>query len=258
MKDCKTTVVTNSALAQKIYRIVLHVPYMAQQARPGQFVTIKIEDGAHILRRPISICDVDEAAGTITLVYEVRGAGTAWIAGLAAGQSLQVLGPLGNGFSQADCDQLVVVGGGIGIFPLLYALKTHPAKEKTAILGFRAKDAMLLTEEFSAHANEILLCTDDGSFGIHGTVCSPLDALLKENKQGLSLYACGPSGMLKAVNALCAGQGIDPELSMEQRMACGFGACLVCVCLVKAEQEKTEYKQCCTDGPVFLGSQLVL
>jgi len=248
-----TTILQNEQIAPGIFRMVLHAPDIARKAVPGQFVNIKIADGAHILRRPISICDCDKVAETCTLVYEVRGDGTKWLSLQGETTALDILGPLGNGFPLIG-DTLLLIGGGIGVFPLLYTAKMHSAKKKIAVLGFRTKAQAVLLDEFSAVCEEVILCTEDGSLGQKGFVTGPLLPLFTALPVA-AVSACGPKAMLRAVTELCLSHGIDPHVSMEERMGCGFGACLVCACALKAENG-VAYAHCCTDGPVFLGSSI--
>lgn len=232
--------------AGRLYALELAAPAIAQAARPGQFVHIVCGD--QFLRRPISICDT--AGETLRIVFQAKGAGTQWLAGRSPGDMLDVLGPLGNGFDlSALGGRPVFVGGGIGVPPLLGAMRAAKAQgaSPAAILGFRSQDAVILEEEFSA-IGEVFVATDDGSYGIHGFVSD----VLKQRADGVTaVAACGPRGMLRAVAAIAGAHGLSCQVSMEERMGCGIGACLVCACALKGEDGQTRYGHVCKDGPVF-------
>ncbi|MCX7772603.1 MAG: dihydroorotate dehydrogenase electron transfer subunit [Clostridia bacterium] len=230
---------------------------IASEAEPGQFVNIKCSNGLDAyLRRPISICSIHREQGTFDIVYQIRGKGTNLLCGLEAGDQVDVMGPLGQGFSiNPEHRHIVVVGGGIGTFPLLQLLKEHPAKKKTAILGFRTKELVVLEDKFEKHCDELLIATDDGSYGHKGFVTALLEEKLKGEKTDM-VYFCGPTIMMKLGVALLKEKGIPCEVSMEQRMGCGIGACLVCACKTKAGDE-WEYSHVCKDGPVFNGDEVI-
>lgn len=237
----------NEPLGGGVYRMALRAPEAARQAKPGQFVHIGIPDGEKILRRPISICDVWE--DEIVIAYAVRGGGTKTLSDLPIGERVDMLAPLGKGFELEGYHNIAVVGGGIGIFPLLYAIKCSDARSKTAFLGFRSEREAVLLDTFSA-LSELHIATEDGSIGDRGYVT---DALAKHWRDYDAVLACGPMPMLKAVNRLCLEKGVDPQVSVEERMGCGLGGCLVCACRIKKGNE-SDYAHVCIDGPVFLGS----
>ena len=242
---------TNSA--KGIYDIWVDCPKLAEEAKPGQFVDVKCD--GFTLRRPISICEIDVKNGGIRLVFEVRGEGTAWLAEKNAGDSVDLLGPLGNGFMLGNTDRPVVfVGGGIGVPPLLAAAQPFGI-HATAIIGFRSASAVILKEDFEAANVKVTLCSDDGTAGFHGLVTVPLRERL-DAAPCSAVFACGPMPMLKAVAQLCADKGIDCYISMEERMACGVGACLSCACKVKSEGRE-KYLHVCKNGPIFNAKQVV-
>jgi dihydroorotate dehydrogenase electron transfer subunit len=217
---------------------------LADEAGAGQFLHIKCGEGI-ILRRPISIADVQDAE--ITIVFDVRGKGTLWLSELLAGDTLDILGPLGNGFDLPDGD-VILVGGGVGVPPLLYAAKSIQGRV-TSILGFRDKDKMLLLDAFKNACEEVYVTTDDGSYGIHGTVIRPLEPLLKDGRFK-AVLTCGTRPMMAAVAKLCKQYDLPCQVSLEERMGCGVGACLVCACetLKNGVQHMSHV---CIDGPVF-------
>jgi len=228
-------------------------PEVAEEAKPGQFVHIKVE--GFTLRRPISICDIDRRNGSIRIVFEIRGRGTAKLTDANVGDSIDMIAPLGNGFSLFDDiapdRRIITVGGGIGVAPLLGAAK-HFRESATAILGFRSYDKIILANDFKQNDVHVITCTDDGSVGFKGTVTAPLEAELAKNDVDM-VYACGPQPMLAAIVKVCEKAGVKCELSLEQRMGCGVGACAVCACEVKSGMLMV-----CKDGPVFKGEEVVL
>ena len=241
-------ILSRNAIARDMFDYVVHCPELAALAQAGQFVHIRVP--GHTLRRPISICEVDKTAGTIRLVFEVRGSGTEALANLAAGGMMDVMGPLGNGFDLLSPDSAaIVVGGGIGTPPMLETAK-HYAENCTAILGFRDAAHVILDDDFDACGCDVRLATDDGSTGHKGFVTDLLKARLEESGADI-IYACGPKPMLKAVADIAAQFGVRCQVSLEERMGCGVGACLVCACKIARENGDPTYKHVCKDGPVF-------
>ncbi|MDR1805301.1 MAG: dihydroorotate dehydrogenase electron transfer subunit [Clostridium sp.] len=242
---------SNSLIAQGIYRAELDSPLVAAQAQPGQFVHVLC--GEKTLRRPISICRVDD--GRITLVYAVRGEGTAWLSQQAVGGTLDILGALGNGFGGlGDNKRLLVVGGGIGVPPLLDCALRCGAAVTDAVLGFRTAEQVILEDEFAAACQCVAIATEDGSRGTRGFVTTPMERLLEENRYD-AVFACGPMPMLRAVAELAAKKTVPCRLSLEERMGCGVGACLVCSAKIKRAGTE-DYLRVCKDGPVFNGEEL--
>lgn len=215
---------------------------------PGQFVHIKCGEGL-LLRRPISIQSWlgTRMGGTITVVFEAKGEGTRWLAQRQVGDTLDVLGPLGNGFRTTPGPYLLV-GGGIGV-PPLYACACYTGCSSTAVLGFRSKDRAILLDEFDSACIDVQIATDDGSLGYHGFV----DALVRQElakeqaRPYLGVLACGPKPMLKNVANVAAEFNVPCQVSMEERMGCGVGACLVCAVAMR----DGTVKHVCKDGPVF-------
>ena len=214
--------------------------------RPGQFLHIKCGEGL-LLRRPISICDWTQSGDgdTVTIVFEARGEGTAWLARRPVGHTVDVLGPLGSGFEMGGGPYLLA-GGGIGVPPMLGCAKACGGAS-TAILGFRSKDRAILLDEFGRHCAGVRIATDDGSLGHHGFVDELVRQELEKGRRYQGVLACGPKPMLKSVAKAAAEFGVPCQVSMEERMACGVGACLGCAVAMK---DKT-VKHVCKDGPVF-------
>lgn len=232
----------------------IECPDIAKIAKAGQFVHIRVP--GFTLRRPISICEVDKEAGTLRVLFDVRGEGTRVMAETKEGDMLDVMGPLGNGFELLDpSKKAIVVGGGIGVPPMLETAKNY-GENATAILGFRDKDKIVLTEDFEAQKNRVMLATDDGSAGHHGLVTDLLKQRLEEEKADI-VYACGPKIMLKFVAKMCAEYGVRCQVSLEERMACGVGACLGCATPIRKEDGSVVYLHVCKDGPVFDAERVV-
>ena len=238
---------SNSRLGEGLYQLVLDAPQIAAAAQCGQFVHIACGEG-NLLRRPISICEAGE--GRLRIVFQVKGSGTEWLADRKEGDTLDVLGPLGHGFDTAALGaRPVLIGGGIGVPPMLQTVKCAKAAGAAprAVLGFRNKGAVILEEDFRAVC-ETFVTTDDGSYARHGFVTDVLQELLAD---ATGVAACGPKPMLGAIAAIAKQAGLPCQVSMEERMGCGIGACLVCACALKAENGETRYGHVCKDGPVF-------
>ena len=210
-------------LAKNIFSLTISCPGIAAEAQPGQFVHLRVP--AHILRRPISIAEIDRKQGTIRIIYEIRGEGTKILADLKAGDMADILGPLGHGYTLLDPNKkCVVVGGGIGVPPLL-AVAEHYGANASAIIGFRSAQAAILEADFKKAGVRTVLCTDDGTMGQKGFVTNALEELLQSETPDL-ICACGPMVMLRKVTEIAKAHGIACEISLEERMACGVGACL--------------------------------
>ena len=198
---------------------------------------------------PLSIRDAQ--GDTLTLVFERKGAGTRYLSERRAGDALDILGPLGNGFELRE-GKYLLVGGGIGVPPLLFAAKR--AEGADAVLGFRTKDAVILEDEFRAACGNVAVTTDDGSYGYFGTVAAPLREYLEVGGYA-GVLACGPRAMLRAVAEVCAEYNVPCQVSMEERMGCGVGACLVCACET-LEGGARAMRRVCKDGPVFRAEEV--
>ena len=250
-RQCK--IIAKERLTQDVVSMTLAVGDMVSSApiHPGQFVHIKCGDGL-LLRRPISICEWTGSrdGDTITVVFEVRGEGTRWLAQQNEGETLDVMGPLGNGFNAEDGPYLLV-GGGIGVPPMLGCAGTSGGTS-TAILGFRSKDRAILLNRFERDCVDVLVATDDGSLGYHGFVDALVRQELEKEHHCLGVLACGPKPMLKSVAKVAAEFGIPCQVSMEERMGCGVGACLVCAVPMK----DGTMKRACKDGPVFRAEEV--
>lgn len=249
----KYTVVEKKTLAKDTYSVKVRCPDAAHAAEIGQFANITAP--GKTLRRPISICEIDKQAGTLRFVFEVRGEGTEIISRVNVGETLDILGPLGNGFRIPEGKRVVAVGGGIGVPPLL-GISKKAGEDCTAILGFRSYEKIILADEFRANGSETIVCTDDGSVGIHGLVTVPLEKELEKGDVAM-VCACGPEPMIRAVVKLCEEKDVPCRVSLEQRMGCGVGACVVCSCMT-VKDGKEHYARVCKDGPVFDAKEVKL
>ena len=240
-KDCR--LVSKNQLTATIFDFRLECPELAQITRPGQFVQVLVP--GKTLRRPISVCDVRE--GAIRLVFEIRGEGTGILSNTRVGENINIIAPLGKGFDIDPQKKTVFVGGGIGVPPMLYSAR-QCGGNAVVINGFRNKDAVILCDDFKEAGARLIVTTDDGSFGIHGFVTDPLR---EEIKDAALVCACGPTPMLRNVAKMAQELGIPCQVSLEQRMACGVGACLGCAVAVYDGKGGTTYRHVCKDGPVF-------
>lgn len=241
-------------LTADVYSMWIDTKEIAEQARPGQFISVYTKDGGKLLPRPISICQVDQEAGRLRIVYRVMGAGTEEFSTYRAGDDIDILGPLGNGFPEIEKGKKVcLIGGGIGIPPMLW-LAEHLSCTKQVVLGYR--DQLFLNDEFEAYG-DVHIVTEDGSAGIKGNV---LDAIRELELEAEVILACGPTPMLRAIQSYAAKKQVECYLSLEEKMACGVGACLACVCQSRQVDEHSHVynKRICKDGPVFCAEEVML
>lgn len=228
-------VVSQEKIAEDIYSLWIQTKQVAEYAKAGQFISMYTNDGTKLLPRPISICEIDKAAKQLRVVYRVTGAhtGTEQFARMQAGAGIQILGPLGNGFpvEKAEGKKALLIGGGIGVPPILELAKQMNCEKKQIVVGYR-NDETFLREEFEQNG-EVYVATEDGSVGIKGNV---LDAIEANALEADIIYACGPTPMLRAIKHDAEEQKMECYLSLEEKMACGIGACLACVCQSKRKR----------------------
>ena len=245
-KQVMAEIIRHTSLSDGIFDMTLKAEEIAKEAKAGQFISVYLNNKSKILPRPISICGIDKEAGTLRIVYRTVGDGTKELSDYKEGETVKILGPLGNGFTQKD-KKAILIGGGIGIPPMLELMKQLDC-EKTAVLGYRDSD-MFLKDEFET-VGDVVISTEDGSYGTKGNV---IDAIKEQGVEGSIIYACGPTPMLRGIKAYAEEMGIEAQISMEERMACGIGACLACVCKSKDVDSHSHVnnKRVCKDGPVF-------
>lgn len=251
-------VLKQECIAPDIYSMWLQTDKIAEQAVPGQFISVYSNDGSRLLPRPISLCEIDRENGRLRIVYRVTGeaTGTEEFSHYQAGDAIELLGPLGNGFplERAKGKRVFLIGGGIGIPPMVQLAKELDDKA-VAIMGYRNADTFL-DRELSEHAT-LYVATEDGSLGTKGNV---IDCIRENDLKADVLFACGPTPMLRALKAYAKEAGIECWISMEERMACGIGACLACVCKSTKvdEHSQVKNKRVCKEGPVFLADDVEL
>ena len=255
-KKENAVVLSQERIAEDIYSMWIKTD-AASEAKPGQFISMYTNDGAKLLPRPISICEIDKSEGSLRVVYRVteKNTGTEEFSRMKAGDIIPVIGPLGNGFpyEKAEGKRVFLMGGGIGVPPILELAKQMNCEKKQIIMGYRNAETFL-REEFEQNG-EVYISTEDGSVGTKGNV---MDAIRENSLEADVIYACGPTPMLRAIKNYAEENGIECWISLEERMACGIGACHACVCQSKEKDHHSNVnnKRICKDGPVFLSTEV--
>ncbi len=251
MKDYIATIIRNEKVAENIYAVTFDIGEEAP-IRAGQFGNISV-GGTHLLRRPIAICKTE--GSLVTFCYQVKGEGTQKLKTMGAGTRLNVLMPLGNGFFVEEEERkIALVGGGVGVFPLISVLQQyHGDKIISAYIGYRNKHAVCGVEDFKK-ATRFVGVTDDGSYGEKMNAVQAFEADLEKGNRPDVVLACGPTPMLRALKAVAERENLPCYVSLEERMGCGIGACLVCVC----DLTNGQHARVCKDGPVFNAKDVVL
>ena len=251
-KKITATVLSQKEIAPRIFDMWIATD-LAEQAKAGQFIGVYPKDRSTLLPRPISICQVSDKKDALRIVYRIAGQGTAEFSSYTEGDSVEILGTLGNGFptEAAEGKKVFLMGGGIGVPPMLETMKQLHA-QKMAVLGYR--DELFLDKEFAKNG-DVYIATEDGSAGTKGNV---MDAIRENGLEADAIFACGPAPMLRAIKAYALEKGIPCWISMEERMACGIGACLACVCKSKEKDahSNVKNKRICKEGPVFLAQEV--
>ena len=248
----------NTSLENGYYHLIIQAPEITSKARPGQFIMVRVANNTSdpLLRRPISIMDI-HTDGTLEMLYKVVGKGTHLLSTFRSGDELDVIGPLGNGFQSLDCDHVaLLVGGGVGMPPLLFLaryLLNRNCGKVIAFMGARAKSDLPVINRFKELGMTVYTATEAGDCGTKGLVTKPLVEYLQDVsvEEKVVLYACGPDAMLKAISRISVEYKLLAQLSLEEHMACGVGACLGCV--VKT---RDGFLRVCKDGPVFYSDML--
>lgn len=248
MKQSIFTIKENKKLTPTTWRMILEGDVSAITA-PGQFINIRLD--GHFLRRPISVCDI--SPNSVTIIYKVLGRGTEEMTSLEPGRELDILTGLGNGYDIREAgDRPLLIGGGVGIPPLYLAARCMKNKP-TVILGFNSADEMYYIDEFEKIGARVITATADGSSGVKGFVTDAFKTLSEEGETFTYFYTCGPEPMLKAVyKEVCEEAGISGQMSFEERMGCGFGACMGC-----SIKTKNGNKRICKDGPVLRTEEIL-
>jgi dihydroorotate dehydrogenase electron transfer subunit len=256
-REYAAMVVEQSALSGDVFRLTLEAPELAVVARPGQFAMVGCGSGFDpFLRRPLSIHQVQGAAGAVSFLYRVRGRGTEWLSSRRQGETVSLLGPLGRGFwYEGNSKQALLVGAGLGVAPLLFLAETLQGLNwtMTILVGARTRNDLFCRSGFERYGR-VLVSTNDGSAGRYGSVVDLLRNVLDHNSYA-QIYACGPLPVLRAVQQTGVDRGIPAQLSLEERMACGLGACMGCVCQGAGS---SQMMRVCAEGPVFDASEVIL
>lgn len=253
--NIKAKLLSKSELIPGIFKFSVQANEIVNSAKPGNFIEIRVNDSIEpFLRRPISIYNMDKENGILEFIFQVKGKGTEILSKRNEGELIDIVGPLGYGtFKYSDYNNIAIIGGGIGIFPLYELAKNakNDNKNVSIYLGFRNKDLVMLEKEFDNVSNNLVITTDDATYGQKGFAIDFLKKDLENNKIDC-IYACGPLPMLRAVRALAMEQDIPCQISLEERMACGLGVCLGCaVKTAKSPADAPEYWHVCKGGPVF-------
>lgn len=250
-------VICQEEIGTDIFGMWIRTENIASKAVAGQFVSLYSADGSRILPRPISICELNNEKTALRLVYRIAGKGTEEFSRLKSENVIKVTGPLGNGYTMRD-NRALLVAGGIGIPPMVELakeLKRNGVNDIKAVVGYRDND-LFLKGELEKYCR-VYVATEDGSYGVKGNV---LDAIKEYNLEADTIYSCGPKPMLKAVAAYAGEHNIEAQISLEERMACGIGACLGCICRSKEKDAHSNVnnKRVCVDGPVFDSKEVEL
>lgn len=254
--NCKAEILRIEKLKEDLYKFSIKAEEVVNSARPGQFIEIRVVDGIEpLLRRPISIYNLDKENGVLEFIFQVKGKGTNLLSKRKVGEELDIIGPIGYGtFGIKEYKKVAIIGGGIGMFPLYELAKQLKEQTSTNVhiyMGFRNKELITLEEEFKSVSDELTITTDDGSYGVQGFA---INELKKDCEKEIpdKIFACGPLPMLKAVQAFAKENNIPCEISLEEKMACGLGVCLGCA--VKTSTSPADapvYWHVCKAGPVF-------
>jgi len=266
--NIKVKILSKKKVAPNIYLMKLKAPEIIQDALPGQFIHIKCSKGNYpLLRRPLSIHRIDKEKGEIYILFQVVGEGTKLLAQKEVGDNLDILGPIGNGFNiYPESKKIIIIGGGIGVAPLLALCEEsiRKGKEVRVFIGALKKELVIGEENFRKLGAKVDIATDDGSYKYKGLVTDLLEGSIREGWLADQIFACGPKPMLRKIVEISLDTHINCQVSLEEQMGCGIGACLGCVCKIKVKEKNNNqnqikyiYKRVCVDGPIFEGSEVV-
>ena len=254
-KQVYAKLIKKEEIIKNIYKFSVKAPEIVENAKPGNFIEIRVTDGIDpFLRRPISIYNLDKEKGILEFIFQVKGKGTEILAKKEEGNEIDIIGPLGHGTFKFDkYKNIAVIGGGIGIFPL-YELSKQSKQNDVKVncyLGFRNQEFVMLEKEFEEVTDKLIITTDDGTYKNKGFAIDYLKDDMEHEKYEC-IYACGPLPMLRAVQKYAIENNVDCQLSLEEKMACGLGVCLGCaVKTAKSPKDAPEYWHVCKGGPVF-------
>jgi len=250
----KARVISNNQVSTNLFEMEVKAPQVVPLCKPGQFIHLRVSDQYDpLLRRPLSLYDVDRHENTITLLYKVVGRGTEILSRITAGEYLDIMGPLGRAFSYPQAGQAaLLVGGGVGIAPLLFLAREllNQGYQTKVLYGTQSSDDLVAMDRFRQLGAEIWPATMDGKIGYQGLVTDLLrEHLSVQEKESMFIYTCGPEPMMAQVAAYASEHGLEGQVSLEENMACGVGACLGCARQLKSSDKG--YVKVCKDGPVF-------
>jgi dihydroorotate dehydrogenase electron transfer subunit len=252
--DCE--IISKEILSENKVILGLKSFEISHSCKSGQFVQITCGDA--LLRRPFSICGIDTNKGIFYIGIGVRGKGTSWLFERKTGETLSVLGPLGSHFIIPESKKCVVIGGGIGVFPLMFLLQEIrlTRNQTIAVCGYKSAADAVCTDQFKKLANQVLFVSECGDMDLCGNAAMALNGLDLSDSQ---IFTCGPIPMMKAVSEIAYNRGIPCQVSLEERMGCGTGICLVCACKIKSDRDEEgyEYQRCCKEGPVFNSAEVI-
>lgn len=248
-KQIKATIIKNEKIQERYYKMVLETFSSSWKIIPGQFIYIRINKTLiPLLRRPFSIYELK--GSQFEILYEIKGEGTLLLANKTENQEMDFIGPLGNGFNlKAKFKKAVLIGGGIGIAPLLILAQELQRRKKKALifLGMKNNSLVVFKEDFERVGYPVKIATEDGSFGNKGKIT---DLLAENLEEGIEIFACGPISMYKKISNIIKSYAIKCQVLLEERMGCGIGMCFGCVCKIK-QKRNYKYKRVCIEGPVF-------
>lgn len=244
---CECKITEKIYLSKDQFILTFESKEISSECKPGQFVNVSCDK---FLKRPISIYSANKDSGLFSIAIRVKGEGTAYLETKNPGESLSILGPLGNGFDLQNVSHCVMVGGGIGIYPLIYLLEEARKLgiKTTSICGFRSREDSFLIDDIKLLSDNVVFASECGDMDVCGNA---VDAMKHIDLNSSYIFTCGPMPMMKAVSEVAIEKNIPCQVSLEQRMGCGTGICLVCACKVKTSEDDFGYKRCCKDGPVF-------